>query len=232
MTPAVRAIVFANVGVFLLTLIWPTAIIGLFGLSPRAVIHDLRIWQVATYLFVHSPQSLMHILFNMLAVWMFGVDLERRWGARGFLIYYFVTGIGAGVTTVMVGLLPFEATRGIYEIPTVGASGAVYGLLVAWAVIFPARTILFMLMFPLTARVYALIMGAIAFYAALGSSGSGVANFAHLGGLIVGWLYLKGPRDLRLELRYRWSKWRMARLRRRFDVHAGGRRDDWQDRIH
>ena len=189
-------------------------------------------WQLATYLFVHDPHSLFHILFNMLAVWMFGVDLERRWGARGFLIYYFVTGIGAGVTTVMVGLLPFEATRGIYEIPTVGASGAVYGLLVAWAVIFPARTILFMLMFPLTARVYALIMGAIAFYAALGSSGSGVANFAHLGGLIVGWLYLKGPRDLRLELRYRWSKWRMARLRRRFDVHAGGRRDDWQDRIH
>jgi membrane associated rhomboid family serine protease len=154
---------------------------------------------------------------------MFGVELERRWGTRAFTIYYFITGIGAGVSTILVSLLPFDATRLEYVIPTVGASGAVYGLLMAWAIIFPTRTILFMLIFPLTARVYALVMGAIAFFAAVSATGSSVANVAHLGGLIAGWLYLKGPRDLQLEFRYRLTKWRMERMRRRFNVHKGGR---------
>jgi membrane associated rhomboid family serine protease len=103
--------------------------------------------------------------------------------------------------------------------------------MVAWALLFPNRTILFMMIFPLKARVYAAIMGAIALYSAMATSGNNVANVAHLGGLVVGWLYLKGPRNLRLEFQYRMSQWRMNRLRRRFDVHRGGR-DDWKDRIH
>jgi membrane associated rhomboid family serine protease len=230
MTPAVRAIVFTNIGVFLLTLLAPDFIIPLFGLTPKAVLHGY-VWQVATYLFLHSPGGLSHILFNMLAVWMFGVDLERRWGTRGFTIYYFVTGVGAAVSTILISLLPFDSARLSYQAVTIGASGAVYGLLGAWAVLFPNRPILFMLIFPIKARVYALIMGAIAFFSAMSASANNVANVAHLGGLVVGWLYLKGPRDLRLELQYRMSQWRMNRLRRKFDVHRGGR-DDWKDRIH
>jgi membrane associated rhomboid family serine protease len=229
-TPAVRAIIFTNIGVFLLTLLAPDFIVGQFGLTPKAVLHG-HVWQLVTYLFIHSPGGLSHILFNMLFVWLFGVDLERRWGTREFTIYYFVTGVGAGVSTILISLLPFDNARLSYLAVTIGASGAVYGLMIAWALLFPNRTILFMMIFPLKARVYAAIMGAMALYAAMATSGNNVANVAHLGGLVVGWIYLKGPRNLRLGFQYRMSQWRMARLRRRFDVHRGGR-DDWKDRIH
>jgi membrane associated rhomboid family serine protease len=231
MTPAVRAIIFTNIGVFLITIFVPDLVIEAFGLSPASVLRQLRVWELVTYLFVHSPTSLTHILFNMLAVWMFGVDLERRWGTRGFVKYYFITGIGAGVSMILVSLLPFDATRATFNSVTIGASGAVYGLLMAWALIFPHRQILFMLLFPLPARVYVLIMGVIAFSAAVGASGGPVANVAHLGGLVVGFLYLKGPGDIRLEWRYRLTKWKMERMRRRFNLHKGGR-DDWERRIH
>jgi len=227
-TPAVRAIIYANIAVFLLTSFGSNQIVGflvgLLGLTPQAVLGRGWIWQIATYLFLHG--GLMHILFNMLAVWMFGVDLERRWGTRAFTMYYFVTGVGAGVTVVLVSLLPFAATRASYFVPTIGASGAVYGLLMAWALIFPDRILMFMMMFPVPTRVYALLMGAIAFYSAFGVSGSNVSNFAHLGGLAFGYFYLKGPqgpRNLRLEWQYRMTKWRMERMRRKFDVHRGGR---------
>jgi membrane associated rhomboid family serine protease len=230
-TPAVRAIILTNGVVFLATLVMPQLIVGLLGLSPQDVLTSGRIWEPATYLFVHSPRSFGHVLFNMLAVWMFGVELERRWGTVAFAKYYFVTGIGAGLTTVLVSLLPFAATAPVYYTTTVGASGAVYGLLLAWALIFPRRQILFMLIFPLPARVFVLILGGIAFLSALGAGGGPVAHMTHLGGLVVGWIYLKGPKNLRLDLQYHLTRWHMERMRRRFDVHRGGR-DDWRDRIH
>jgi membrane associated rhomboid family serine protease len=222
-TPAVRAIILINVGVFMATLVMPQIIIGLLGLSPQDVLTRGRVWEPVTYLFVHSPRSFGHILFNMLAVWMFGVELERRWGTVAFAKYYLITGIGAGLTTVVVSLLPFASTAPVYYQSTVGASGAVYGLLLAWAMIFPHRQILFMLIFPLPARIFVLILGAIAFLSALGAGGGPVAHLTHLGGLVVGWIYLKGPRNMRLELQYHLTRWRMERMRRRFDVHRGGR---------
>jgi membrane associated rhomboid family serine protease len=231
-TPGVRALIIANVAVFLVTVALPQAIIDAFGLSPAAIVEDGHVWQLATYLFVHSPSSLMHIVFNMLALWMFGVDLERRWGTKGFTTFYFVSGIGAGLCTLLVSLLPFEWAASTYGSVTVGASGAVYGLLMAWALIFPHREILFMFIFPLKARMFVLIVGAIAFLSAVGSSGTGVSNLAHLGGLVAAWLYLRGPRDLREEIRYRLTKWRMDRMRRKFNLHRGGRDDDWNRRIH
>ena len=233
-TPAVRGIIIANVAVFLLTFLSPDAIIGTFGLIPRAVVEHGRVWQLFTYLFLHSTTSIMHILFNMLAVWMFGVDLERRWGSRAFLRYYFVTGVGAGICTVLASWLPFASAHASYDAATIGASGAVYGLLLAWGVLFPDRQILFMLIFPLRARVYVAIIGAIAFFSAVSAANPGVANVAHLSGLAIGWLYLQGPRNLRLEWQYRMTRWRMDRLRRKFEVHRGGRGggDDWERRIH
>ncbi len=114
MTSAVRAIIFTNIGVFLTTLLAPRAIITLFGLSPVAVLQHGQVWQLATYLFIHSPTSISHILFNMLAVWMFGVELERRWGTRFFTKYYFVCGIGAGVCTILASLLPFASAQSAY----------------------------------------------------------------------------------------------------------------------
>jgi len=220
-TPAVRALIIINIAAFVVTYAWPDLMVGLFGLLPRAVIWDARVWQLVTHIFLHG--GIGHILFNMLLLWMFGVELERRWGTRAFWRYFLVTGIGAGIVTVLVSLLPFAPTRAIYAVPTIGASGAIYALLMAWAMLFPHRTILFMMMFPLPARTVAAILGAIAFFSAVGSPNSGVAEFTHLGGMLVGWLYLQGPTNLRLAIRYRLTKWRMDRMRKRFDVHPGGR---------
>ena len=232
-TPAVRALIIANIAMWVLTLFAPKVIVDTLGLTPADVLGRLRVWQLVTYLFVHSPVQITHVLFNMLTLWMFGVELERRWGTRDFVKYYALTGIGAGISMIAVSLLPFEATRATYGgPPTVGASGAIYGLLMAWAILFPHRQILFMMIFPLTARVFVILMGVIAFVSAVGASGGPVANVAHLGGLLFGYIYLKGPRNLSAELRYRITKWRMDRLRRKFNVHKGGRDDDWEKRIH
>jgi membrane associated rhomboid family serine protease len=164
-------------------------------------------------------------------VWMFGVELERRWGTTFFTKYYFVCGVGAGLCTIAASLLPFAGAAAAYHQVTIGASGAVYGLLMAWALLFPHRQILFMFVFPVPARIFVLIIGAIAFFSALGASGGPVANIAHLGGLVIGWLYLKGPKDLQLAWKYRLTKWRMDRMRKRFNVHQGGR-GGWDDRVH
>jgi membrane associated rhomboid family serine protease len=235
MTPAIKAILFANVAVFVVTFIAPDFVIGMFGLVPAAVVKDLQVWRVVTYLFVHSPGNYTHILFNMLALWMFGVDLEHRWGTRGFVRYYAITGIGAGIATVLISLLPFDVTRGIYTVTTIGASGAIYGLLLAWAVLFPHRQILFMFIFPLPARVAALLMGAMSFFSAITGTNGSVAEATHLAGFVIGWFYLVGPRKMRLEMQYRMTKWRMDRTRRRFNVHQGGRNGGdggWSGKVH
>jgi membrane associated rhomboid family serine protease len=217
----VRALIIINVAAFVLTWAMPELMVGLFGLLPPAILGEGRIWQLGTHIFLHG--GVMHILFNMLLLWMFGVELERRWGTRAFMRYFLITGIGAGVVTVLVSLLPFAFAQPVYKIPTIGASGAIYALLMAWAMLFPHRTILFMMMFPLPARTVAAILGAIAFISAVGAPNSGVAEFTHLGGMLIGWVYLQGPTNLKLALRYRITKWRMDRMRKRFDVHRGGR---------
>jgi membrane associated rhomboid family serine protease len=231
-TPAVRAIIIANVAVFLVTLLTPGFWIEqIAGLTPADVLERGFFWQPVTYLFVHDSQSLFHILFNMLAVWMFGVDLERRWGTTAFTKYYFVCGVGAGATVILASLLPISGAAVSYGIPTIGASGAVFGILLAWGVVFPERQVLFMMLFPLRARMLVIIYGTIAFISAVASSGGGISHWAHLGGLAAGWIYLRGPRNFRLDWQYRLTKWRMARMRRKFNIHRGGR-DDWEQKIH
>jgi membrane associated rhomboid family serine protease len=183
-------------------------------------------------MFLHDPDSILHILFNMLALWMFGTELERVWGTRYFLKFYFVTGIGAGLLTVLFSLLPFSMSDSLYHANVIGASGAVYGLLLAYAIYFPDRPILLYFLFPIPARYFVMIMGAIAFYASLGHT-SGVANATHVAGLLVGYLYLKSARMHPLaELKYRYLKWKINRVRRKFDVYPGGRADDIDRRVH
>jgi membrane associated rhomboid family serine protease len=220
MTPAVKWIIILNVGVFLLTQIYPP-LIGIFGLSPQLVIERRWIWQPFTYMFLHG--DVVHILLNMLGIWMFGVQLERRWGTRFFLQFYAVTGLGAAATVIVVGLLPFAATAVTYEAVTIGASGALYGLLMAFAIYYPEQPILMMMLFPVPAKYFVIIIGAIAF---LSGPGGRVSNAAHLGGLLFGYLYLRNGRGgLSAEIKYRYLKWKMNRLRRKFDVHTGGRSD-------
>ena len=230
-TPAIKMLIAANVAVFVIGWFSPQVALWL-GLRPEDVIREQRIWQLFTYMFVHG--GLGHILFNMLALWMFGTELERTWGTRFFTKYYFITGIGAAATTLVLSVFIAD----IYHSTTVGASGAIYGLLIAYAMYFPHRTIYYII-FPIPARVFVAIMGFIAFWSSVSGTGGGVAHTAHLGGLVIGYLYLKGLRSRPLdELKYRYLRWKMGRARNRFDVYSGGRssdddwKSDWKKHIH
>jgi membrane associated rhomboid family serine protease len=228
-SPAVKYLIWSNVALYVLTLIFPALTIVL-GLVPQAVLQRGWLWQPFSYMFVHGGVG--HILFNMLGLWMFGVELERLWGTRFFLRYYAIAGLGAAGTTLIWSLLPLETSSQVYYAVTFGASGALYGLLGAFALYYPERPILMFLLFPIPAKYFVLIIGAIAFMASAGSGGGGVAHTAHLGGLVVGYLYLRGTRGIVSGLKSQYLRWKMQRLRRRFDVHQGGRRDHWRDRVH
>jgi membrane associated rhomboid family serine protease len=229
MTPAVKWIIWTNIAAFIATLAFHP-ITNYLGLVPQDVIERRWLWQPVTYMFLHA--GFMHILFNMLGIWMFGVELERMWGTRFFLKYYAITGVGAAITTILVGVLPYAPTAATYEMNTVGASGALYGLLVAYALYFPDRPILMFLLFPVPAKFFVIIIGAISFLSATGAGSSTVAHVAHLGGIVFGYLYLRGGRGgLSAEIKYRYLKWKMNRLRRKFDVYSGGR-SDWDRKVH
>jgi len=224
-SPAVKWLIITNVAMFLATLLYEPIIVFL-GLTPRLIVERFWVWQLATYLFLHGGP--VHILFNMLGIWMFGVELERLWGTRQFVKYYAITGIGAGFTVLAVGLL-LGASSETYRIPTIGASGALYGLLVAFAFYYPDRPLLMFFLFPIPAKYFVMIVGAMAF---LSAPQSRVSEAAHLGGLVIGYLYLRAGRGgLTPELKYRYLKWKMNRLRRKFDVYSGGR-SDWDRHVH
>jgi rhomboid family protein len=228
---AIKALIGVNVALFFATTFMPS-LVRYLGLVPGDVLHDFRVWQLVTYMFIHA--SLLHIIFNLLALWMFGTELERIWGTREFVKYYFVTGVGAGLLTVLVSLLPVGPLQALYDSNIVGASGAIYGLLLAYGLYFPDRPILLYFIFPIPAKIFVLIMGAIAFYLSISQTG-GVANATHLGGLLVGYLYLKGRRGRTspwAEVKYRYLKWKINRVRKKFDVYSGGRADDWDRRVH
>ena len=224
-----KALIAANVVMFLVTT-FAQSVVAYLGLVPTLVLHQFWVWQVATYMFLHG--GIFHIVFNMLALWMFGAELERRWGTRYFLKFYFVTGIGAGALTVLFSTLPFAFAQQVQHSIVIGASGAIYGLLLAYALYFPDRPIYMYFVFPIPAKVFVAIIGAIAFFSSLSEAG-GTANATHLGGLIIGYLFLKGAKMHPLsELKYRYLKWKINRVRKTFDVYSGGRRDDWDHRVH
>jgi len=228
-TPAVKLLIWANVACFVLSWLVPVSV-RYFGLSPESVLGHFWIWQPVTYLFLHA--GLFHILFNMLALWMFGVELERLWGRTFFLKYYFVTGVGAAFTTLLLALVPAGFGELLWNTITVGASGSIYGLLLAYALYFPDRPIFIMALFPVPARYFVLIMGGIALMSSVGGNQGGVAATAHLGGLIFGYLYLKVWRTRPLaELKYQYFRWKMNRVRRKFNVTTGGRKD-WDRNVH
>ena len=230
LSSAMKALIGVNVAVFFAQLAMRSLTEAL-GLVPLFVVSRFWIWQLATYMFLHG--GLFHILFNMLALWMFGTELERIWGTRNFLKFYFVTGIGAGLLTVLFSLLPFAASQQLYRSDVIGASGAIYGLLLAYALYFPNRPIYMYMLFPIPAKYAVMIMGAIAFYASVSDTGGGVANATHLGGLVVAYFYLNRSHMNPLgELKYRYLRWKINRVRKKFDVYSGGRADNWDRRVH
>jgi len=231
LTPAIKALIAANVAAFLAALAVP-AITLRFGLRPADVVGRLQLWQPVTYMFLHG--GIFHLLFNMLALWMFGVELERMWGSRFFTKFYFMAGGGAALTTLLLSFMPLPFADQLYYSLTIGASGAVYGVLLAYAMYFPHRPIYLYFVFPVPAKYFVMIIGAISLLSSMNGPGGGIAHTTHLGGLIAGYLYLKGGTRTHLlaDIKYRYLKWRINRTRRRFDVYSGGRADDVDRRVH
>lgn len=220
---------------------------------------DFHFYQFVTYMFMHG--GFAHILFNMFAVWMFGRVMESYWGSRRFLIYYFVCGIGAGlvqedvqyVSYLVQGLDEFERVNVGYAVismgdylnrwTTIGASGAVYGILLAFGMSFPnERLFIFPLPVPIKAKFFVIGYAVIELWSALNNSGDGVAHFAHLGGMIFGLLLILYWRNNRgggyygrdsfgqkmkewfFNQRDRFSSYRRPKMK----VSMGDRKDDYE----
>jgi len=196
--PVIKWLIIANAAAFILTdfLFAPFTIDGIpLGGSRGMVMYFLSLypfgtnffpWQLVTYMFLHG--GLFHLLFNMLALWMFGMELEHTWGSRKFLTFYLLCGIGAGITNLMVAPLIGQV------VPTIGASGAVFGILTAFGMMFPNRPVYLYFLFPIPAKFF--IVGWIVLELLYGVAGTpdGVAHFAHLGGAAIGFLYLLNER--------------------------------------
>jgi membrane associated rhomboid family serine protease len=189
-----------------------------FGLIPGMAVFFGYVWQPFTYIFLHG--GLWHILINLLVLWMFGCDLERVWGQRRFYIYFFVCGVGAGLIDIAAELLPMLWGRLPSGIPTIGASGAIYGVLIACAVLFPDRQI-WLIPFPVTLsmRVYVAIMAGIEFFSELSSGGGdNVSHICHLGGMLIGYIYLRRG-SFFFHARNALTDWKRKRTRRKFEVY-------------
>lgn len=174
-----------------------TLIYEWFALTPLNFTMEFQIWTPITYMFLHAS-SIGHILINMLVLWMFGSELEARWGSRFFITYYFVCGVGAALLYSLGAFIYYGITKDFFPLhaPVIGASGAIFGLTVAYGIVFSERVVHFMLIFPMKAKTMAMLIAGIAFISTLQSGfGSNVAHVAHLAGAVVGYVYLKygGP---------------------------------------
>jgi len=196
-----------------------------FGLTPDDLTHGY-IWQPFTYLFLHG--GLSHIFFNLFYLAVFGADLERSWGARKFYRYYFICGIGAGLIDVGVRealvALKFAGAHVLFD-PTIGASGAIYGVLLAVAMTMPHRQVSFLLL-PIWMPMWFFVAasGALEFFLTIGQSGDGISHVCHLGGMLVGYLYLRRGSYLYSPRNF-FSDWKRRRLRRKFEVYVRDHRD-------
>jgi membrane associated rhomboid family serine protease len=195
------------------------------------VVHLFFVWQLVTYMFIHA--GIGHILFNMLALWMFGTEFERLWGTRRFLRFYFFCGIGAGICVVVANYM--FGTVASRSTPTVGSSGAIYGLLLASAILWPDRQILMSFLFPIKMKYFVMIIGAIAFLNSFNTS-SPVSDLAHLGGMLFGYLFLKVPSvkgfDPMRSLSDSYQAWRIARAKKKFQVYMRKQGSDRDRFVH
>jgi len=177
----VAKIIAANVVMFVIqTLVhrFGFPIEGYLGLSPRFVVERLWVWQLGTYMFLHA--NFIHLLFNMFILWMFGATIESVWGPRHFLRYYLICGLGGAVGAILFN----------YNALIIGASGAVFGLYLAYAMMFPNHRIYLYFLFPVKAKYLVIGIAAIQLFNGL-TGPAGIAYFAHLGGMAAGLLFFK-----------------------------------------
>lgn len=233
MTPAILWLLIANTAVFFLEILslWLSpatygSMLRWFGLVPYGITHGFRIWQPFTYLFLHDAHGLGHYFWNMLTLWMFGRDLERSWGRRKFLFFYFLTGAGAGLLNAAARTaMDWEGT-GAALVTTIGASGAIYGILMACAILFPDRRV--GLIFPpvvMPMRMFVFVWGLLAFFGTLIPTQGGVSHFTHLSGMLVAYLYLRRGTFL-YRLRNRYLDWKRQRAKRKFEVYMRSHKDE------
>ena len=178
--PATQALLLANVAIFFLGQLLGPGLLSTFALWPLGA--EFRPWQIVTYAFLHA--NFNHLFFNMLGLWMFGTELEHVWGQRRFVVFYFASVLAAALTQIAVNVVMGGG-------PTVGASGGLFGLLLAFAMLFPNRTILLFFVIPMKAKWLALLYGVLELYQGVYVMNSGVAHFAHLGGMLGGYLTLR-----------------------------------------
>jgi membrane associated rhomboid family serine protease len=197
LTPIVKKLMIINGAVFLLqlfvSLFYPNLIEQNFGLSHNGLLNEFKLWQVFTYMFLHG--GFMHIFFNLFALWMFSGDLENEWGSAAFLRYYLVSGVGAGVCIAMMNYFMYVKS-GVSPV-TLGASGAVYAILLAYGMTWPNRQVLLYFVFPVKMKYLVIGFGLIEFFGTIGSAAGGgnISHIGHLGGLISGFLYMLYLRD-------------------------------------
>jgi len=230
-TPWVKRIIIACAAIYFIQVVLESLApeiarysLAYLALVPMLVVHGY-IWQLVTYSFLHA--SLGHLLVNMLTLWMFGSQEEQDWGSKRFLEFYLFCVVGAGLVTVAVGYTGWFGIRP--EVPTVGASGGIYGLLIAFGMLYGDREI-FLFPFPFMIKAKYLV-GIIIFVVIVTTfqpSQGGVANFAHLGGLLFGFLYIKflpkkglffGASERYFSLRNSYYRWRRRRAARKFEVY-------------
>lgn len=182
MPPATQLLIVVNTVVFLATMALGDSLLAPFALWPLGP--GFMPWQPVTYAFMHG--GLTHLLFNMFALYMFGSDLERVWGQRRYLTYYGICVLSAAATQLV-----FSAVTGAHN-PTVGASGGVFGLLLAFGMVFPRRVIMPLFPpIPMRAPVFVAVYGAMELFFGVTGTLQGVAHFAHLGGLAGGFLLMR-----------------------------------------
>jgi membrane associated rhomboid family serine protease len=232
LTPGIRNIIIACTCVLflqtILKLMFPPSYTVFFnhtfGLVPYYVTRRFYVWQLFTYLFLHD--GIFHLFFNMLFLYFFGMDLERTWGTRRFYEYYFISGVGAGCITVLIkALLDIHGTGSSIAIPTIGASGAIFGVLIAAAIMFPDRQVWIFFVIAVPMKLLAAASILIEFFLSLEVSGDNVSHITHLGGALVGYLYLR--RGLFLyRFRNDYLDWKRRRARRKFEVYVRDHKND------
>lgn len=195
MPPVTRNLIMINAIVLVAEWVLPRIgidLIELLGMHYMGA-PNFKIWQMVTYMFLHDPSGIGHLFFNMFALWMFGSVIERTWGERRYLLYYIVTGVGAGLVQQVVWHMAMTPELQMYSylLTTIGASGAVFGILLAFGMLYPNVPMYIMFIpIPIKAKWVVIGYGVIELLAGIGSNGDGVAHFAHLGGMLFGILLI------------------------------------------
>jgi membrane associated rhomboid family serine protease len=213
-TKTVKRLIIINAAVYVLLFITirfgSGFLLSTFGLIPEQITYQFMIWQFVSYMFLHA--DFFHILVNMFTLFMFGNDLERRWGTRRFLEYYMITGVGAGVCSWIVDVTGQSVI--------IGASGAVFAVLLAYGLYYPNRIVYIYLLFPVKVKWLVIVLGVMNFMSLITGANTGIAHMAHLGGMLIGFFLIRGE-GLLEQIRGYQRRRRKDELKKQFEVYYG-----------